>query len=112
MTFGLVHASHSLPKGQAAKLTFFAPCSGNGEKTNCGNLFLSGLSASKDITSTGCFYALVKQFLTKRNHYFWYHLYKKNTLWPFKVALDIDDIAGRTCVTTRVILHNSIKGQK
>ena len=26
MTFGLVHASHSLPEGQAAKLTFFAPC--------------------------------------------------------------------------------------
>ena len=26
MTFGLVHASHSFPEGQAVKLTFFAPC--------------------------------------------------------------------------------------
>ena len=26
MTFGLVHASYSLPKWQAVKLTFFAPC--------------------------------------------------------------------------------------
>ena len=25
MTFGLVHASYSLPKWQAVKLTFFAP---------------------------------------------------------------------------------------
>ena len=25
MTFGLVHASHSLPEGQAVKLSFFAP---------------------------------------------------------------------------------------
>ena len=25
MTFRLVHASHSLPEGQAVKLTFFAP---------------------------------------------------------------------------------------
>ena len=27
MTFGLVHASYSLPEWQAVKLTFFAPCS-------------------------------------------------------------------------------------
>ena len=26
MTFGLVHASFSLPKWQALKMTFFAPC--------------------------------------------------------------------------------------
>ena len=26
MTFGPVHASHSLPKGQAVMLPFFAPC--------------------------------------------------------------------------------------
>ena len=26
MTYGLVHASYSLPKWQAVKLTFFAPC--------------------------------------------------------------------------------------
>ena len=26
MTFGLVHASYSLPEWQAVKLTFFAPC--------------------------------------------------------------------------------------
>ena len=26
MTFGLVHANYSLPKWQAVKLTFFAPC--------------------------------------------------------------------------------------
>ena len=26
MTFGLVHASYSLPEWQAGKLTFFAPC--------------------------------------------------------------------------------------
>ena len=26
MTFGLVHASYSLPECQALKLTFFAPC--------------------------------------------------------------------------------------
>ena len=29
MTFGLVDASYSLPKGQAVKLTFFAPCFDN-----------------------------------------------------------------------------------
>ena len=28
MTCGLVHASYSLPKWQAVKLTFFAPCDG------------------------------------------------------------------------------------
>ena len=27
MTFGLVHASYSLPEWQAVKLTFLAPCS-------------------------------------------------------------------------------------
>jgi len=27
MTFGLVHASYSLPEWQAVKLAFFAPCS-------------------------------------------------------------------------------------
>ena len=26
MTFGIVHASYSLPKWQAVKLTFFSPC--------------------------------------------------------------------------------------
>ena len=26
MTFGLVHASYTLPEWQAVKLTFFAPC--------------------------------------------------------------------------------------
>ena len=26
MTFGLVDVNYSLPKGQAGKLTFFAPC--------------------------------------------------------------------------------------
>ena len=26
MTFGLVHASYSLPERQAVKLTFFSPC--------------------------------------------------------------------------------------
>ena len=32
MTFGLVHASYSLPFGQAVKLTFFVPCRGDEEK--------------------------------------------------------------------------------
>ena len=35
MTFGLVHASYSLHKRQAVKLTFFAPCGGDGEKITC-----------------------------------------------------------------------------
>ena len=26
MTFGLVHANHSLAKGQVVKLSFFVPC--------------------------------------------------------------------------------------
>ena len=35
MNFGLVHASYSLPKWQAVKLTFLAPC-GNEEKSILG----------------------------------------------------------------------------
>ena len=34
MTFGLVHASYSLPEWQAVKLTFFAPCNYRQARSN------------------------------------------------------------------------------
>ena len=47
MTFGMVHASYSLPEWQAVKMTFFAPCEPRPKSSvlgTAGSIMMIGLS--------------------------------------------------------------------